>query len=77
MLPAEDTEATNEYITDGEFVQPLTITEIQALKQAGVHANVSLYIPVIESCYKPHAMLVGHHKKTDRATLKLFTQNGV
>ncbi|KAK1234828.1 tRNA (adenine(58)-N(1))-methyltransferase non-catalytic subunit trm6 [Marasmius sp. AFHP31] len=35
----EDTEATNELINDGEFVQPLTITEITALKQAGVHAT--------------------------------------
>ncbi|KAF9270671.1 Gcd10p-domain-containing protein [Marasmius fiardii PR-910] len=35
----EDTDATNELINDGEFVQPLTITEITALKQAGVHAT--------------------------------------
>ncbi|KIY73604.1 Gcd10p-domain-containing protein [Cylindrobasidium torrendii FP15055 ss-10] len=35
----EDTDATNELINDGQFVQPLTITEITALKQAGVHAD--------------------------------------
>ncbi|KAL0581062.1 tRNA (adenine(58)-N(1))-methyltransferase non-catalytic subunit trm6 [Marasmius crinis-equi] len=35
----EDTDATNELINDGEFVQPLTITEITALKQSGVHAS--------------------------------------
>ncbi|THV07472.1 Gcd10p-domain-containing protein [Dendrothele bispora CBS 962.96] len=35
----EDTDATNELINDGEFVQPLTIAEITALKQSGVHAS--------------------------------------
>ncbi|KAF5388511.1 hypothetical protein D9757_004710 [Collybiopsis confluens] len=35
----EDTDATNELINDGGFVQPLTIDEIHALKQAGVHAS--------------------------------------
>ncbi|PPQ69782.1 hypothetical protein CVT26_014170 [Gymnopilus dilepis] len=39
MEEVEDTDATNEYINDGEFVQPLTVDEIQALKRAGVHAN--------------------------------------
>ncbi|KXN88849.1 tRNA (adenine(58)-N(1))-methyltransferase non-catalytic subunit TRM6 [Leucoagaricus sp. SymC.cos] len=39
LQEVEDTDATNEYINDGEFVQPLTITEIQALKQSGVHAT--------------------------------------
>lgn len=39
-MQKEDTDATNELINDGEFVQPLTITEIQSLKQAGVHASV-------------------------------------
>jgi hypothetical protein len=38
---AEDTDATNELINDGEFVQPLTVDEIQALKRSGVHASVS------------------------------------
>ena len=36
----EDTDATNELINDGEFVQPLTVDEIQALKRSGVHASV-------------------------------------
>jgi tRNA (adenine-N(1)-)-methyltransferase non-catalytic subunit len=36
----EDTDATNELINDGEFVQPLTLEEIQALKQSGAHASV-------------------------------------
>ncbi|KAJ3731995.1 Gcd10p family-domain-containing protein [Lentinula guzmanii] len=35
----EDTDATNELINDGEFVQPLTLEEIQTLKQSGVHAS--------------------------------------
>ncbi|KDR85722.1 hypothetical protein GALMADRAFT_1325199 [Galerina marginata CBS 339.88] len=35
----EDTDATNELINDGEFVQPLTVDEIQTLKRAGVHAS--------------------------------------
>ncbi|PPQ67924.1 hypothetical protein CVT25_000336 [Psilocybe cyanescens] len=35
----EDTDATNELINDGVFVQPLTVNEIQALKQSGVHAS--------------------------------------
>jgi hypothetical protein len=38
---AEDTDATNELINDGEFVQPLTVDEIQTLKRSGVHASVS------------------------------------
>ena len=39
----EDTDATNELINDGEFVQPLTLQEIEALKRSGVHASVRLY----------------------------------
>ncbi|KAF7972594.1 hypothetical protein HWV62_17398 [Athelia sp. TMB] len=35
----EDTDATNELINDGQFVQPLTLEEIEALKQSGVHAS--------------------------------------
>ncbi|KAL1761850.1 Gcd10p family-domain-containing protein [Schizophyllum commune] len=35
----EDTEATNELINDGQFVQPLTAQEIHALRQSGVHAS--------------------------------------
>ncbi|KAF8921951.1 Gcd10p family-domain-containing protein [Mucidula mucida] len=39
LQEVEDTDATNELINDGEFVQPLTIDEITALKQSGVHAS--------------------------------------
>ncbi|KAK0481763.1 eukaryotic translation initiation factor 3 62 kDa subunit [Armillaria novae-zelandiae] len=35
----EDTDATNELINDGESVQPLTVDEINALKQSGVHSS--------------------------------------
>ncbi|KAI9462425.1 Gcd10p-domain-containing protein [Lactarius psammicola] len=35
----EDTDATNELINDGQFVQPLTASEIETLKQSGVHAS--------------------------------------
>ena len=40
VLMTEDTDATNELINDGEFVQPLTVDDIQALKESGVHASV-------------------------------------
>lgn len=36
-----DTDANNELITDGEFVQPLTAVEIEALKKSGAKATVS------------------------------------
>ncbi|KAJ7610777.1 Gcd10p family-domain-containing protein [Roridomyces roridus] len=39
LAEVEDTDATNELINDGEFVQPLTLEEIQALKQSGAHAS--------------------------------------
>ncbi|KAF9531922.1 Gcd10p family-domain-containing protein [Crepidotus variabilis] len=35
----EDTDATNELINDGEFVQPLTADEILALRKTGAHAS--------------------------------------
>ncbi|KAF8466509.1 Gcd10p-domain-containing protein [Gautieria morchelliformis] len=35
----EDTNATNELINDGQFVQPLTGVEIEALKQSGVRVD--------------------------------------
>jgi tRNA (adenine-N(1)-)-methyltransferase non-catalytic subunit len=40
-----DTNATNELINDGQFVQPLTGAEIEALKQSGVHATVTIHVP--------------------------------
>nr|GAT61025.1 predicted protein [Mycena chlorophos] len=39
LADIEDTDATNELINDGEFVQPLTGDEITALKQSGTHAS--------------------------------------
>lgn len=39
-LAVEETDATNELINDGEFVQPLTLEEIEALKKSGIHASV-------------------------------------
>jgi hypothetical protein len=36
----EETDATNELINDSEFVQPLTLGEIEGLKKSGVHASV-------------------------------------
>ncbi|KZT08696.1 Gcd10p-domain-containing protein [Laetiporus sulphureus 93-53] len=39
LQEVEDTDATNELINDGQFVQPLTSEEIEALKKAGLHAS--------------------------------------
>ncbi|KAG9314112.1 Gcd10p-domain-containing protein [Chiua virens] len=39
MDEVEETDATNELINDGEFVQPLNLDEIEALKKSGVHAS--------------------------------------
>ncbi|KAH9947122.1 Gcd10p-domain-containing protein [Amylocystis lapponica] len=39
MQEVEDTDATNELINDGQFVQPLTSEEIEALKKSGLHAS--------------------------------------
>ncbi|KAF8846096.1 Gcd10p-domain-containing protein [Paxillus ammoniavirescens] len=39
MEDIEETDATNELINDGQFVQPLTLEEIEALKKSGVHAS--------------------------------------
>lgn len=45
MCLAEDNEATNELINDGEFVQPLTAEEIETLKKSGIHASVGSVLP--------------------------------
>ena len=46
---AEDTDATNELINDEQAVQPLTVGEIEALKQSGANANVCRSVgPVIQ-----------------------------
>ncbi|KAG1885547.1 Gcd10p-domain-containing protein [Suillus subluteus] len=39
LQEVEETDATNELINDGEFVQPLTLSEIEGLKKSGVHAT--------------------------------------
>lgn len=39
LQEVEETDATNELINDGEFVQPLTLGEIEGLKKSGVHAS--------------------------------------
>ena len=57
---AEDTEATNELINDGQFVQPLTGIEIEALKQSGVHASVQMF-PGIGLFGISH-QIAGHHQ---------------
>lgn len=35
----EETDATNELINDGDFVQPLTVAEIEDMKKSGIHAS--------------------------------------
>ncbi|RXW22686.1 hypothetical protein EST38_g3160 [Candolleomyces aberdarensis] len=39
LQEVEDTDATNELINDCQIVQPLTVDEIRALKQSGVHSS--------------------------------------
>ncbi|OJA19138.1 hypothetical protein AZE42_02144 [Rhizopogon vesiculosus] len=39
LQEVEETDATNELINDDEFVQPLTLDEIEALKNSGIHAS--------------------------------------
>ncbi|KAI0785350.1 Gcd10p-domain-containing protein [Irpex lacteus] len=39
IVEVEDTDATNELINDGDAVQPLTIKEIEELKNSGIHAS--------------------------------------
>ena|ERR1700735_4168013 len=75
MLFAEDTDATNELINDGQFVQPLTLEEIEALKQSGVHAtvNISCTIRIVLGL----KFCPGHHQKTNRAACELFAEDGI
>ena len=51
-MEAEDTDATNELINDGDSVQPLTVEEIEALKKAGLSAEVC-HSPR-DSCHLSH-----------------------
>ncbi|KAI1793101.1 Gcd10p-domain-containing protein [Ganoderma leucocontextum] len=39
MQEVDGTDATNELINDDQFVQPLTLEEIETLKQSGLHAS--------------------------------------
>lgn len=39
LQEVEETGATNELINDGEFVQPLTLGEIEGFKKSGLHAS--------------------------------------
>ncbi|KAF6766715.1 Gcd10p family-domain-containing protein [Ephemerocybe angulata] len=39
LQEVEDTDATNELISDGQLVQPLTLDEIKELKQSGAHSS--------------------------------------
>lgn len=60
----EDTDATNELINDGQFVQPLTGSEIETLKQSGVHASVTSYgqAPTLT---ETDVQVVGNHQETN------------
>ncbi|KAG8219563.1 Gcd10p-domain-containing protein [Butyriboletus roseoflavus] len=46
MDEIEETNATNELINDGDFVQPLTLEEIEALKKSGVHASEIIKVQI-------------------------------
>ncbi|KAI6120657.1 Gcd10p-domain-containing protein [Pisolithus croceorrhizus] len=39
MQDIAETDATNELINDGDFVQPLTVAEIEDMKKSGFHAS--------------------------------------
>jgi hypothetical protein len=68
----EDTDATNELINDGQFVQPLTASEIEALKQSGVHASVTSQGQAT-ALTGTDGLVVGNHQKTNRYACKLFS----
>lgn len=70
----EDTDATNELINDGQFVQPLTASEIEALKQSGVHASVTSHGQAT-ALMETDGQVVGDHQETNRCACKLFSQN--
>ena len=69
----EDTDATNELINDGQFVQPLTASEIETLKQSGVHASVTSHGPALARPRKLMAQVVGNHQETNRYARKLLS----
>jgi hypothetical protein len=63
-MNAEDTDATNELINDGQFVQPLTATEIETLKQSGVHATVT--IRILTPAFNPIELMRCRKSSRDR-----------
>ena len=66
---AEDTDATNELINDEQAVQPLTVGEIEALKQSGANANVRrAVIPVV---YLLMPATLGDYSEADRTACDL------
>jgi hypothetical protein len=73
-LYAEDTDATNELINDGQFVQPLTLEEIEALKQSGIHATVKHCLTIR---IKTLMCWSGHNQEADRAACQLLFENGI
>jgi hypothetical protein len=72
----EDTDATNELINDGEYVQLLTLEEIEALKLSGAHGSVR-YLPRVISSACHVSRPAGHNQKTNRTARYLFTENRV
>lgn len=73
-MDSEDTNATNELINDGQFVQPLTSAEIEDLKQSGVHATVTIHILHL-ALNTEFKALAGNCQETDRNARKLFAQD--
>lgn len=71
----EDTDATNEYINDGNVVQPLTAFEIEALKKSGIHASVCP--PSISQDEQHISIGSGNYQAAGRAACKLLTQNRI
>ena len=66
-MGAEDTDATNELINDGDSVQPLTLKEIEELKNSGIHASVSLILLCSSQSLNAICTSVGNHTKADRS----------
>ena len=48
-MSTEDTDATNELINDGDSVQPLTLKEIEELKNSGTHASVMGLVLILQT----------------------------
>lgn len=71
---SEDTDATNELINDGEFVQPLTLEEIEALKLSGVHASV---MNSSERGIHILTAISGYYQEANRTTCQLFPENRI